>query len=144
MPSSRSTALENRPTPTRLKLSALWASLMFCYVYGDYFGMYVPGKVMEMNAGEMAFGPVTPVKLAIVALMMAAPALMVALSVLLPAPFVRWLGIVLGLAYTAIMALTMIGGAPLFYLVLGAIEIVLSLAVVLTAARWPRDTMVVA
>ena len=141
MPSSRSAALENCRVPTRLKLSALWTSLMFCYVYGDYFGMYVPGKIMQMKAGEMSFGSVTPTTLTVVAAMMAIPALMVALSLLLPAPFLRWLCIGLGLAYTAIMALTMIGGAPLFYLVLGAIEIALSLAIVAIASRWPRDIM---
>jgi hypothetical protein len=113
---------------------------MFCYVYGDYFGMYVPGKIMQMNAGEMGFGALTPVKLTIVALMMAVPALMVALSLLLPAQIARWAGIVLGLAYTAIMILTVTGGAPPFYLVMGAIEIVLSLAIVLIAVRWPQGS----
>jgi hypothetical protein len=39
------------------------------------------------------------------------------------------------------MALTMIGGAPPFYLVLGAIEIALSLAIVAIASRWPRDVV---
>ena len=29
----------------KLKLSLLWTSVMFCYVYGDYFQLYVPGKV---------------------------------------------------------------------------------------------------
>ena len=41
--------------PTPLKLSALWASLMFCYVYGDYLGLYVPGKLAEVpSQGEGA------------------------------------------------------------------------------------------
>jgi hypothetical protein len=24
-------------------LSALWAALMFCYIYGDYFGLWLAG-----------------------------------------------------------------------------------------------------
>jgi hypothetical protein len=32
-----SLALVDERIPTRTKLSALWASVMFCYVYGDYF-----------------------------------------------------------------------------------------------------------
>ena len=40
--------LVNVTIPVRAKLSALWAALMFCYVYGDYFGLYVPGKLSGM------------------------------------------------------------------------------------------------
>jgi hypothetical protein len=31
----------------KLKLSALWASVMFCYIYGDYFELYKPGKLQN-------------------------------------------------------------------------------------------------
>lgn len=135
----RQSAFEDFRPPTNLKLSLLWASLMFCYVYGDYFGLYAPGKLLRMNAGEMGgFGQISPGALAAIAMMMALPALMVALSILLPALLVRWLNITLGLIYSAIMLLTMVQGAPPFYLVLGAIEIVVCLAIVLIAIRWPR------
>lgn len=26
--------------PVRIKLAALWTSVMFCYIYADYFEMY--------------------------------------------------------------------------------------------------------
>ncbi len=41
-------ALEDFQVPTRIKISALWASTMFCYVYGDYFGLFSPGTLMIM------------------------------------------------------------------------------------------------
>jgi hypothetical protein len=25
----------------KVKISAIWASVMFCYIYADYFGLYV-------------------------------------------------------------------------------------------------------
>jgi hypothetical protein len=131
--------LRSNRIPAAAKLSALWGSLMLCYVYGDYFGLYVPGKVMEMNAGVMGgLGRMSPAGLTIVAIMMAIPALMIALPLMVPPVVARWTSIVFGLVYTAIMALTMWGGAPLFYLTLGAIEIAISLTIVATAARWPR------
>lgn len=34
------TGLEDQKVNVKTKLSALWASVMFCYVYGDYFGLY--------------------------------------------------------------------------------------------------------
>lgn len=130
--------LDDTPIPIRLKLSALWASMMFCYVYGDYFGLYVPGKVMAMNAGRMSsLGELTPATHVAVTVMMAIPSLMVALSLLLPPGF-RWLQIGLSITYAGIMMLTMIGGAPPFYLLLGVIEILLSLAIIWHAIRWPR------
>ncbi|MDF0544101.1 DUF6326 family protein [Sphingobium sp. H39-3-25] len=128
---------EDPPVSTRVKLSALWASLMFCYVYGDYFGLYVPGKLMEMNMGRMNFGQLTPSTHVAVAAMMAVPSLMVVLALLLPPSF-RWLHASLAVAYTAIMLLTMAGGAPAFYVMLGIIEIMLSLGIFWTAVRWPR------
>ena len=69
------------PVAIRQKLSALWASVMLCYVYGDFFGLFSPGKLMRMNAGE--FGPLgqaTPAVLVGVSVMMAIPALMIFLS----------------------------------------------------------------
>ncbi len=130
--------LDDPPMPIRLKLSALWTSLMFCYVYGDYFGLYVPGKVMEMNAGRMSsLGQLSPGSLVAVAVMMAIASLMVALSLLLP-PVFRWFHALLAIAYAGIMLLTMTGGAPAFYLLLGLVEIGLSITILWTAVRWPR------
>lgn len=42
--------------PTRLELSASWTALMFCYVYGDYFGLYPPGQLMGMPEGAGPLG----------------------------------------------------------------------------------------
>jgi len=122
----------------RFKLSALWAALMFCYVYGDYFGLYVPGKLKGMLGGEGPVGPVSEASLVMTARLLAMPGLMVFLSLALSPRLCRWANIVLGLFYTAIMLLTM-PGAWWFYITLGVIEVVLSLLIVVCAWRWPRD-----
>ena len=36
----------------RIKLAALWTSVMFCYIYGDYFELYVPKKVEGLLNGH--------------------------------------------------------------------------------------------
>jgi hypothetical protein len=33
-----SKSLEDIKVHTKIKISALWASVMFCYIYRDYFG----------------------------------------------------------------------------------------------------------
>lgn len=121
----------------RFKLSALWAALMFCYIYGDYFGLYVPGKLQGMLGGKGPIGPVSEGTLVATALLLAVPGLMVFLSLALSPRFCRWANIVLGVFYTAIMLLTM-PGAWWFYITLGVIEVALSLLIVVHAWRWPR------
>ena len=132
-------ALQDFRAPVKLKIAALWASLMFCYIYGDFFGLFDPGKLAAMNMGRMGpLGIATPGVLIGVSAMMAIPSVMVFLSLVLPLRPDRWLNIVLGIAYTAIMLLTM-RGAPPFYLFLGVIEVMLSLAIACYAWTWPRD-----
>lgn len=76
----------NAPAPasTRIRLAVLWASLTFCYLYGDYFGLYRPGKLQGMLEGGGPVGPTSQASLLFVALLLMVPGLMVALSVLLP------------------------------------------------------------
>lgn len=121
----------------RYKLSALWAALMFCYIYGDYFGLYVPGKLKGMIGGEGPVGPISQGSLTGTALLLALPGMMVALSLLLPPNLCRWLNVLLGMFYTAVMLITM-PGAWAFYITLGVIEILLSLSISVLALRWPR------
>jgi hypothetical protein len=42
----------------RLKLAALWASLMFLYIYADYFMLYTGNTIKNMMNGIM--GPLGP------------------------------------------------------------------------------------
>ncbi|TPG11364.1 hypothetical protein EAH88_02165 [Rhodanobacter glycinis] len=124
--------------PVRAKLSALWAALMFCYIYGDYFGLYVPGKLSGMINGEGPIGHVSQSALVITSILLAVPGLMVFLSLVLPAAICRWGNIVLGAFYIAVMALTM-PGAWSFYILLGVVEIAVGLLTVWYAWSWPRQ-----
>ncbi len=135
---SKNTVLEDVKVNVKIKLSGLWASLMFCFIYGDYFGLHKPGTLQDMLAGKMGpLGPTTQGVLLGTSLMMAIPSVMVFLSLVLPPKVNRGANVGLGLVYTAIMILTM-PGAWVFYLFLGVIEIVLSLAIVGYAWKWPR------
>ncbi|NOT88294.1 MAG: hypothetical protein HOP03_08920 [Lysobacter sp.] len=122
----------------RIKLSALWTSVMLCYLYGDFFGLYVPGTVKHMLNGEIGeLGPATQGIVLAMALTMAIPSAMVFLSLVLEARICRWANIVLGALYTAIMLVSM-SGMWTFYIALGVIEIVLTLFIVRYAWTWPK------
>ena len=136
-PRSSRTALSDPPLPLRMRLSALWASLTFCYLYGDYFGLYRPGKLKYMLDGGGPMGPSSQGSLLFVALLLVMPGLMVFLSLALPARLVRWLSTGLAIFYATFVALTL-SDAWWFYLAYSAIEIVLCLVIVRMAWKWPH------
>lgn len=129
--------LDDMTVHVKAKLSALWAALMFCYVYGDYFGLYVPGKLQGMLAGQGPVGPVSQTTLVATSILLAIPGLMVFFSLVLRPGLARWLNIILGIAYAVIVLLT-IPGAWNFYIVLSLVEVALSALIVWHAWAWPR------
>lgn len=132
--------LQDNPIDTKLKLAALWASVMFCYIYADYFGLFMPGQLATMNKGEIPpLGTATDGVMLFVSTMMAVPSLMIFLSVRLPARPNRILNGLMGLVYSAIISITMWSGAA-FFIFFGVIEISLTLLVIHYAWTWPRRT----
>jgi hypothetical protein len=132
------TALDDVKIHVKFKISALWASVMFCYIYGDYFGLYVPGVLQRMLEGKMGpFGPTTQGVLLGTSVMMAIPSIMVFLSLALKPDLNRRLNIVLGAAYTLIILITMWDWA--FYIFFGVVEVVLTASVVRYAWMWPKQ-----
>ncbi|HEX7816552.1 DUF6326 family protein [Dyella sp.] len=135
------TPLHDAPVPIRLKLAALWTSLMFCYIYGDYFDLFRPGNLQDMLAGNMGpLGPVTQNILLGTTVLLAIPAVMIFLCVSLPATWNRWVNMLLGVLYAMVMAVSMPGSWH-FYQLLGVIEIVISLLITGYAFRWPRASI---
>jgi hypothetical protein len=131
--------LDDVKVNVKIKLSGLWASLMFCYIYGDYFELHKPGTLRSMLEGRMGpLGATTQGVLLGTAVMMAIPSVMVFLSLVLRPSVNRWVNIVLGVIYTIIMLITM-PGAWVFYIFLGIVEMVLTLLIVWYAWRWPRQ-----
>jgi hypothetical protein len=129
--------LADAPVPVRFKLSALWASVMFCYVYGDFFTLFKPGRLAAMLAGQTGAGPATQGTLLAFAVLMSVPAAMIFLTLALKAPLSRWMNIVFGGLFTALMIL-IIPGTWAFYLYMGIVEAVLTALIVWLAWRWPR------
>ncbi len=132
------TAFEDIKIDVKIKMSALWASVMFCYLYADYFGLYVPGSLQGMLKGKMGpLGPTTQGVLLGTSLMMAIPSVMIFLSVALKQNLNRWLNIIFGGIYTVIILITMWDWA--FYIFYGIIEVTLTGLIVWYAWSWPKQ-----
>lgn len=129
--------LDDAKVHPKIKLAALWASVMFCYIYADYFGLFSAGQLDTMNKGIIPpLGPSTDGVMIFVSAMMAIPSLMIFLSTALPARINRVVNILVGAVYTGIISLTMWSGAHfMFY---GVLEIALTLLVIFYAWTWPR------
>lgn len=130
--------LDDIKVHVKTKLSALWASVMFCYLYGDYLGLYVPGKLQHKLGGHGPIGPTSQGSLLAAALLLAAPGLMVFLSLALRPALSRWFNIILGVFFSLIVAATL-SGAWNFYIALGFIDITLTSLIAWLAWRWPRQ-----
>jgi len=125
---------------TGLALSLLWATLMGLYIYNDYFSLYMPGTIEDMAAGKLGpLGQVNDALMVAVSAMLAIPALMIFLSSALPRAISRWTNVLLGVVYTAIQVLTVLGGSRPFYLMVVVLEVLVTLTIVIYALRWPRE-----
>ncbi len=132
------TALDDIKIHVKIKLSALWAAVMFCYLYGDHFRLFQQGELQRMLEGKMWSLPVTQELLLGTSILMAIPGVMVFLSLALKPNLNRRVNIILGVTYTAIMLITM-PGAWAFYIFLGIVEVVLTLLIVWYAWSWPKQ-----
>ncbi|HZF18137.1 MAG TPA: DUF6326 family protein [Burkholderiales bacterium] len=133
------TSFEDSKVDTKIKLAALWAAATFCYIYGDYFELYVPGKLGGMLEGKMQpLGLVTQEMLLGTSVLMAIPSVMVFLSLVIRPSINRWINIVFGTLFTAIMLLA-IQGSWTFYKFFGVVEIALTATIVWYAWKWPRS-----
>ncbi len=137
--------LEDVKVHVRFKLSALWISAMFCYVYGDFFSLFEPGRIEGMAAGKMGIGSTTPVKLLAGAIVMTVPSVMVFLSVALPSRLSRWLNIAFGTIYSLMMLLISVRSLvvwKMFYVYFGLTEVLITMLIVRYALSWPKHAAV--
>lgn len=133
--------LQNYSIPLPFKLSALWGSLSMCYIYCDYFELYVPGKTEGLVSGDNLLN--SPTNLFLAALLLTVPALMIAGSLLLPPRWNRLTNIILGVFYTALMLLIASGSLEpwrYFYLMMALVESALSAVISWLAWNWPRTS----
>ena len=124
----------------KIKLSALWVTLMFFYLYADALTFYQPGIIEEIIAGEIVGIQITKLFLLGAAILMAIPSVMVFLSLTLKAKANRWANIILGIFYTGFILFTMVmPGTWAYYFLFGTVEVVLTALIVWYAWKWPKQ-----
>lgn len=131
-------ALEEIKVSLKLKLAALWASLMFLIIYLDYFHLYMPSKIEDIKSGRVFEFDITQGFLLLVLATVTIPALMIFLSIALKAKLNRWSNIIVATVYIPYMLFNLAGEAWL-HMVFGAIlEVILLTLIIYYAWKWPR------
>ena len=121
-----------------VKLSVLWASLMFLYIYADHISLFRTGQIEEMISGRMGPFPVTQVSLVSASILMIIPAMMIFLTTIMKPGLNRWVNIISGALYTVVNIINLIGATWIFYIFFGVVEIGLTLLIVWYAWKLPN------
>ena len=141
---SSSQSLKDYKPDVKLKLAALWTSLMFLYIYADYFELKTPGKIEETMNLQTPVGEVTPGLLVLFSIILIIPSLMICLSVLLKPSVNKWLNITVATVWSSMSFLIIaadigdFGGWYSFYVLYQFVEISVLIAIILTAWKWPK------
>jgi hypothetical protein len=130
--------LEKFKINIRLKLAALWTSLMFLIIYLDYFHLYMPGSLKDMLAGKVFVFDVSQSFLVAALAMVTIPALMIFLSVALPAKIDRWANIIIATMNIPFLLFNLAGVAWVHMVIGAVIQVVLSGLIIFYAWKWPR------
>lgn len=132
--------LEDIKISVKIKLATLWASFMFLYIYVDYFHLYMPGALENMLVGKVFTFEVTQAFLLIVLAAATIPALMIFLSIALPAKVNRLTNIIVATIHIPYMLFNLAGGAWI-HMVFGAVvEVVLLCLIIGYAWKWPSKS----
>jgi hypothetical protein len=130
--------MEDVKVCVKLKLAALWASFMFLYIYVDYFALYMPGKIADILKGSVFVFDITQGFLLAALVSVTIPALMIFLSVALPAKVNRWANICIAVVYIPYTLFNLVGEAWM-HMVFGAVvEVCLLCLIIRYAWKWPR------
>ena len=122
----------------KIKLSALWVTLMIFYIYADILGFYTPGNIENVVSGEIGGVQITNAFLFVMAIWMAVPSVMVFLSLTLQANANRWLNIIVGIvSMVALVATFFAGEISARYTFQAIVEGVLIALIVWHAWKWP-------
>jgi len=137
-PPARST-LEDPRMPVQAKLAAAWTSLMFLYIYMDYFHLYKPGTITDILEGRVFKFDISQPLLIVFLTIVAVPGLMIVLSVILPARANRVINLVVAAIDIPLAAFELAGGSWLFFYGLGVgLEVLLLVFILRSAWTWPR------
>ncbi len=137
------TALEDLRIPVQAKLAAAWTSLMFLVIYIDYFHLYQPGEIDDIRGGVIFEFDISGTLMSIFFAIIAIPALMIVLSMTLPARVNRATNLVVASLHIPAVGMNFLGSLPdyaFYYALTIGVEVLILAFILRSAWTWPRRT----
>jgi hypothetical protein len=135
--------LANYHIDIKIKLAGLWTTLMFLYIYADYFRLMTPGKLEEMTKLQTPVGPTSPGLLMIFSMILIVPALMIFLSIFLKPHINKWLNLIIASIYAGISMLIIVSGIgdpwQSFFVLFNFVEILVFAIIIVQVLKWPKS-----
>jgi hypothetical protein len=130
--------LEDIKVSLKVKLAALWTGFMFLYIYVDYFALYMPGKIADIGQGKVFVFDITQGFLLGALISVTIPALMIFLSVALPAKINRRANITLAIIYIPYTLFNLAGEAWMHMIFGASAEVILLCMIIYYSWKWKR------
>ena len=126
----------------KIKIAFLWTTLMFLYIYADYFKLMTPEKLEKMMKLQTPMGPTSPGILVIFSVILIIPALMIFFSIILKPQINKWLNIIIAFLYAGISILIVVSSIDnkwqTFFVVFNLVEIIVFAIIIWQAWKWPK------
>lgn len=137
--------LDDPPVSVQAKLAAAWTSLMFLVIYIDYFHLYQPGEIDDIRGGVIFGFDISGTLMSVFFVIIAVPALMILLSMTLPARVNRATNLVVASLYIPIMVFNAAGATwdyAFYYALTIGVEVLILAFILRSAWMWPRTAPV--
>ena len=133
------TTFEDPKINIKIKLSILWTTLVFFYLYNDVLSFFRKDTIEDVLTGAPGGVEITQAFMVAGALLMAIPIFMVFLSIVLPAKTNRPLNIILGIFHFIILIPPLtVGETPwAHYALYMGFEAIIIVLIVWYAWNWP-------
>lgn len=131
--------LDEQKVNVRVLLAGLWTAFMFLYIYVDYFHLYMPGALEDMLAGRVFEFDISKGFLIGALVSVSIPAIMIFLSLGLPAKISRMTNIILGGFYIPYTLFNLVGEAWPHMYYGAAVEVALLVLIIRYAKNWPTQ-----
>ncbi len=135
--------LLNETINIKIKLALLWTSLMFIYIYADYFHLMTPDKIDHMMKLKTPIGPTTPNLLVIFSVILLVPSLMIPVSVLVKSTINKWLNIFVAIIYSTMSILIIVNSLGFewenFFVLYNFVELILFITIIYQSWKWPKE-----
>ena len=120
----------------RIKISALWASMLFVFAYVDVFSLYRADVRADLEAGEVGGLTINQAFLVGTTAYVVIPSLMIFGALVLRPQIARIANIALAVVYAVTIVASAVGEWT-YYVLGSAIELALLAAIVYYAWTWP-------